>query len=114
MILHVLKTDGDEELIDLFSNGQYLMQKVIEPSLKNLEFDGDIATRWWPLGRSKGIVVDPQRQFGQPIDDATGVPTSVLAEAAKAEGSEAAAAKRFMVPLASVNRAVAFELHLAA
>jgi len=114
VILHVLKTDGDEELIDLFSNGQYLMQKVIEPSLKNLEFDGDIATRWWPLGRSRGIVVDPQRQFGQPIDDATGVPTSVLAEAAKAEGSEAAAAKRFMVPLASVNRAVAFELHLAA
>jgi uncharacterized protein (DUF433 family) len=114
VVLHVLKTDGDEELIDLFSNGQYLMQKVIEPSLKNLEFDGDIATRWWPHGRSRGIVIDPQRQFGHPIDDATGVPTSVLAEAAKAEGSEAAAAKRFMVPLASVNRAVAFELHLAA
>jgi uncharacterized protein (DUF433 family) len=59
-------------------------------------------------------VVDPQRQFGQPIDDATGVPTSVLAEAAKAEGSEVAAAKRFMVPLASVHRTVAFELQHAA
>lgn len=114
VILHVLRTDGDEELIDLFNDGQYLMQKVIEPSLKNLEFDGDIATRWWPLGRSKGVVVDPQRQFGQPIDNATGVPTSVLAEAAKVEGSEEAVAKRFMVPLASVHRAVAFELQLAA
>jgi hypothetical protein len=94
VVLHVLKTDGDEELIDLFSHGQYLMQKVIEPSLKNLEFDeADIAARWWPLGRAKGVVIDPQRQFGQPIDDATGVPTSVLAEAAKAEGSPALAAK---------------------
>jgi uncharacterized protein (DUF433 family) len=115
VVLHVLKIDGDEELIDLFSHGQYLMQKVIEPSLKNLEFDeADIAARWWPLGRAKGVVIDPQRQFGQPIDDATGVPTSVLAEAAKAEGSPALAAKRFMVPLASVQRAVAFEQQLAA
>ncbi|WP_139024866.1 hypothetical protein [Bradyrhizobium sp. STM 3843] len=115
VVLHVLKTDGDEELIDLFSQGQYLMQKVIEPSLKNLEFDeAETAARWWPLGRGKGVVIDPQRQFGQPIDDATGVPTSVLAEAAKAEGSPALAAKRFMVPLASVHRAVAFEQQLAA
>jgi uncharacterized protein (DUF433 family) len=115
VILHVLdEDDGDGTLIDLFSNGQYLMQKVIEPSLKNLEFEGDFARRWWPLGRSRGIVVDPHRQFGQPIDDATGVPTSVLAEAAKAEGSEVKAAKRFMVPVASVHRAVAFELQLAA
>ena len=59
------------------------MQKVIEPSLKNLEFESDVATRWWPLGRAKGVVVDPKRQFGQPIDDATGVPTSVLAQAAQ-------------------------------
>jgi hypothetical protein len=33
----------------------------------------DIAARWWPLGRTRGIVIDPKRQFGQPIDDATGV-----------------------------------------
>lgn len=115
VVLHVLKTDGNEELIDLFSHGQHLMQKVIEPSLKNLEFDeADVAARWWPLGRAKGVVIDPQRQFGQPIDDATGVPTSVLAEAAKAEGSPASAAKRFMVPLTSVHRALAFEQQLAA
>ncbi|MCV0387563.1 MAG: hypothetical protein K5821_14270 [Nitrobacter sp.] len=114
VILHVLDEDGDERLIDLFKGGQYLMHKVIEPSLKGLDFEDDIAARWWPLGRAKGIVVDPKRQFGQPIDDITGVPTKVLAEAAKAEGSSQQAAKLFMVPIASVNRAVAFELQLAA
>jgi uncharacterized protein (DUF433 family) len=115
VILHVLDAEhGDERLIDLFKHGQYLMQKVIEPSLKGLEFEGDIAARWWPLGRAKGIVIDPKRQFGQPIDDATGVPTSILAQAAKAEGSAAQASKLFMVPISSVNRAVAFELRLAA
>lgn len=114
VILHVLDEAGDEKLIDLFKGGQYLMHKVIEPSLKGLDFEDDIAARWWPLGRAKGIVVDPKRQFGQPIDDLTGVPTKVLAEAAKAEGSPQQAAKLFMVPIASVNRAVAFELQLAA
>ncbi|WP_445488525.1 hypothetical protein [Rhodopseudomonas sp. RCAM05734] len=115
VILHVLDAqDGDDKLIDLFKGGQYLMQKVIEPSLKGLEFEDDIAARWWPLGRAKGIVIDPKRQFGQPIDDATGVPTSVLAQAAIAEGSAANASKLFMVPTSSVNRAVAFELQPAA
>jgi uncharacterized protein (DUF433 family) len=109
------KPRAEERLIDLFKHGQYLMQKVIEPSLKGLEFDqDDMAARWWPVGRSKGIVIDPRRQFGAPIDDATGVPTSVLAEAARAEGSIAQAAKMYMVPQSSVSRAVAFEEQLAA
>jgi uncharacterized protein (DUF433 family) len=116
VILHVLDDadSDDDRLIDLFKSGQYLMQKVIEPSLKGLEFDKDIAARWWPRGRARGIVLDPRRQFGQPIDHVTGVPTTVLANAAKAEGSTARAAKMFRVPLASVKRAVAFELQRAA
>jgi uncharacterized protein (DUF433 family) len=123
VILHVMLDEPEagenvaekERLIDLFKHGQYLMQKVIEPSLKGLEFDDeDVAARWWPIGRSKGIVIDPHRQFGAPIDDATGVPTSVLAEAAQAEGSIAQAAKMFMVPQSSVSRAVAFEQQKAA
>lgn len=117
VILHVLESDGDEDddrLIDLFRGGQYLMQRVIEPSLKGLEFEDDFAVRWWPNGKAKGVVVDPTRQFGQPIDDATGVPTVVLARAAEAEGSPERAAKVFMVPINSVRRAVAFEQQLAA
>jgi uncharacterized protein (DUF433 family) len=113
VILQVLEA-GDEKLIDLFRHGQYLMQKVIEPSLKGLEFEDDIAARWWPLGRARGVVIDPKRQFGQPIDDATGVPTSILAQAAQTEGSAAQAAKLYKVPLGSVNRAITFEQKLAA
>lgn len=66
--------------------------------------------RW---GAARGSWSTPSVSSASRIDDATGVPTGVLAEAAKAEGSEVAAAKRFM-PLASVHRAVAFELQHAA
>jgi excisionase family DNA binding protein len=109
VILHVLQQGEDDRLIDLFQSGQYLMHRIIEPSLKGLEFEQDFAARWWPLGRSRGIVIDPKRQFGQPIDDATGVPTVVLARASEAEGSIEGAARRFMVPASSVRRAVAYE-----
>ena len=114
VILQVLDPEEvqDARLIDLINN-QYLMRKVIEPSLKNLEFDHDVAARWWPRGQSGGIVIDPKRQFGQPIDALTGVPTKMLAEAERVDG-EQGAAKRFAVPVGSVKRAVAFEQQLAA
>jgi uncharacterized protein (DUF433 family) len=114
VILHVLDEVGDDRLIDLFKGGQYLMHKIIEPSLRGLEFEDDMAVRWWPMGRARGVVLDPKRQFGQPIDDATGVPTAVLADAVKAEKSALRVSKLFMVPVNSVNRAVAFELQRAA
>jgi uncharacterized protein (DUF433 family) len=101
-------------LIDLFKSGQYVMHRVIEPRLRGLDFQDDFATRWWPLGRSRGVVLDPKRQFGHPVDDATAVPTDVLAKAAKAEGSADRAARMFMVPIASVRRAIAFEERAAA
>lgn len=109
VILHVLQEGEDDRLLDLFRSGQYVMHKIIEPSLKGLEFENDFAVRWWPLGRSRGIVVDPKRNFGQATDDLTGVPTVILAQAVKAEGSAQAAARAFVVPVVSIRRALAFE-----
>ena len=114
VILQVLTEDEDERLIDLFRGGQYVMKHVIEPSLRGLEFEDDIAARWWPFGKSSGILVDPKRQFGQPIEAESGIPTSVLAQAVKTEGSIEHAAQAYMIPPAAVRRAIHFEERLAA
>ena len=114
VVLQVLTPGEDDRLIDLFKDDQYVMKHIVEPSLKGLEFDKDLAVRWWPAGKDDRIVVDPHRQFGQPIDAETGVPTSVLAAAAKAEGSAEKAARAYRVPAAAVRRAVRFEQKLAA
>jgi uncharacterized protein (DUF433 family) len=114
VVLQVLIPGEDDKLIDLFKDGQYLMKNVVEPSLKGLEFDKDLATRWWPTGKDDRIVLDPRRQFGQPIDAETGVPTAILAAAAEAEGSVEKAARAYRVPVASVKRSVRFEKKLAA
>lgn len=41
---------------------------------KNLEFDGDcVATRFWPLGKDRSILIDPRRQFGHPVLELTNI-----------------------------------------
>ncbi len=115
LMLDALSQHSDDApLIDLFKRGQYVMKSLIEPSLKGIEFDSDMAVRWWPLGRGAGIVVDPARQFGRPIVADVGIPTSVLDTAVKVEGSMANAAKAFSVSVATVRKAVEFEEKMAA
>jgi len=101
-----------ERLISTFRR-QYVIQDVLRPLLKNIDFADDGSPRlWWPKGRAGHIVIDPLRAFGQPIDADTSVPTAILAAAAKHEGPEAAA-RNFEVPIAAVRRAISFEAGLA-
>ncbi|MCW5714800.1 MAG: hypothetical protein KIT43_09845 [Bauldia sp.] len=108
VFLEVIQDDGSARLIDLFKS-QYAFRDVIAPSFKDVDFDDvGIPQRWWPAGKSAGVLVDPKRSFGRPIEATSFVPVEVLASAAIAEGSEARAAKAWGVPSSSVARAVRF------
>lgn len=78
--------DGREVLIQLVGYGQHAMPSIIKPYLDELEFDvNDVANRWWPMGRTGGVVIDPQHSFGAPIVDGTGIRTQTLSDAYRAE-----------------------------
>ncbi|MGK9233025.1 hypothetical protein KXS07_15340 [Inquilinus limosus] len=111
IFLEIAREDGDAQLVDIFRR-QYAFQKIIEQSLTDVDFDGIAPGRWWPASRAKGIVVDPARSFGQPIDEETGVPTAALAAAVQAEGSIEAAARAWQVRPSAVKRAAEFEAAL--
>jgi uncharacterized protein (DUF433 family)/DNA-binding transcriptional MerR regulator len=107
----ILQETGDESLLDLVKS-QYEFKSIVEPFLfEGLEFSalGIEPVRWWPLGRGRRVVVDPERAFGQPIVDPESVPTSVLARAFRAEGSIHAVACWYMVDSKSVEDALEFE-----
>lgn len=96
-------------MLDLLSK-RFAFKRIIERSLKDIDFDDGVTpARWWPMGKSKGVLVDPARSFGRPIDAATGVPTGILANAVEAEGSIERAAKVWSVAPAVARRAVEFE-----
>jgi uncharacterized protein (DUF433 family) len=113
-IMNVLVEGEDDRLIDLFRDGQYLMRKVVEPSLKGIEFDETLAVRWRPLGVGNPIIIDPQRQFGQPIDDVSGVPVDTINKAVISEGSIEAAARALKLKPSSVRAANSFWNKMAA
>ena len=108
-------TEGVKEgkLIDL-RRRQNVFKTIVEPSLRDLEFEASTVARWFPLGiKQKAVVIDPSRSFGQPIVS-VGVPTEILANAVKVEGSVEAVAALYDVPKGDVRSAIDFERRLAA
>jgi hypothetical protein len=112
IFLEIADETGDAKLLDLFKQ-QYAFKRIVESSLKGVDFEGITPIRWWPSSKTQKIVLDPERSFGQPIEFESGVPTAALAAAAGAEGSPEAAARVWQVPVQSVLRAVRFESGLA-
>jgi DNA-binding transcriptional MerR regulator len=106
---------GETELLDLVKQ-QYAFRKIIEPSLyAGIEFDQEqAATRWYPLPRSKAVVLDPTVAFGKPIVTDGAVRTSILYDAVVAEHDTNFVAKLYEVPITAVNAAVNFEESLVA
>lgn len=108
------KAEGDPELLDLVKD-QYAMRRMIAPSLKgDFDFDGEATKRWWPLGRGRAVVLDPDIAFGQPSIAEFGIPTRTLVEAMQVYGSARTVARWFDVPARAVEQAVRFERRSAA
>lgn len=110
-----IEETGETQFLDLVRK-QYAFTQVIEPSLyRGIEFGQDeLARRWFPMSRSKAVVLDPKIAFGKPIITNIGVRTSTLYDAFRAEGTKQAVVKLFEVPIAAVEAAISFEERMAA
>ena len=104
-------TSGATALVEL-TKSQHYFERIIAPYLKGLEFDGDEPARWWPMGIRRQVVIDPKRSFGQPIVARRGIPTAILAKAAKINGSVQEVARWYETDIKSVRDAVLFEKSL--
>ncbi len=113
IFLDGLKQSGETELLDL-KQRQYVFKHVIERSFKDLDISDDAVARWRPFNGKDTIVIDPARAFGQPVAAEFGIPTVVLAEAVKIEGSVERVAKLYDVTAHIVRDAVKFEESLLA
>lgn len=113
IFLDITEKDHDGRMIDL-KRRQQVFRSIIEPSLRDLEFDASAVARWFPLGmRHRAVVIDPRRSFGRPIVQ-RGVPTEILAEAVAVEGSIDAVVVLYGVPKSEIRAALDFEHQLAA
>jgi uncharacterized protein (DUF433 family) len=67
--------------------GMLAWREVLEPFLEDVEYENDLARRWWPLGRDHKVVVDPDYGFGLPVIEGVGVRTEIIAERREAGDS---------------------------
>lgn len=111
IFLEITKDLEEPIFIDL-RRSQGVFKRVVEPTLKDLDFGDEGAERWWLLPGKKSVVADPARSFGQPIVTDQGISTAVLAEAVEAEGSVKKVAELFEVEPSAVRDALAYEASL--
>ena len=115
ILAEVTEGTADGALLFDVLTGQYLLEIVFDRLYDGLEYSElDELLRWWPLGLGRGVVLDPERSFGQPIVHPAGVPTAVLADAFTAEQSVEAVADWYEVTTDAVRDALEYESALRA
>ena len=116
------KTDGrgiflelaeeSEEYLSLLelASGQYVLPVILNDYLKQVEFDRctNMAIQWWPLGKSKPIVIDPGVAFGAPVIAGTRLRVSAILAALRIGESRRAVGDWYGVTRAQVAAAVTF------
>jgi uncharacterized protein (DUF433 family) len=113
IFLEIAEESHEPSLLDLVQR-QYTIHDIVEPFLfESLEFgSAGGAERWHPLWPNRRVVVDPHISFGQPTVE--GIPTYIVAGAAKVEDSTRRTAAIYDIEPASVEAAVELENRLAA
>ena len=76
---NVLFTGEVGNIIHADETLQITIKEVLEPFCKKIEFDhSHLAKRFYPLGREHDIIIDPRRQFGQPVIGNTNILTETV------------------------------------
>lgn len=84
--------------------------EILGPFLEDLDYSGSFVSRWWPLGKDKPIVVDPDYGYGLPVVANSGVRTEIILERFQAGDLPAQIAKDFNLDSVEVERALQFEM----
>lgn len=99
----------DDLLISADKKLQTVIVQVLKPFLKKIEFSDDrMANRFYPIGKRKAIVVNPENQFGQPIIEGTNILAQTVYLLSEAGESKKSIAKLYDLNIKQVSDAIEF------
>jgi uncharacterized protein (DUF433 family) len=106
----IAKEENDTSLIDLI-NKQFQLDKIVEPLLfECIDFNKyDQAEKWWPMGKGENIVLDPSRNFGQPILNSYNIRTELIFDLYKSNHSIDEIREWYEIDNDSIRSAINFE-----
>ena len=112
LFLRYAKEGGEAYFVNASRNGQIAAwPDSAEYLLESLDYDSQekAAYRWWPLGKSKPVILDTRLSGGLPATASSGVRTSSIASRARRGWSEEAIASDVAADLEEVRAALELE-----
>jgi len=103
--------EDDAALIDLVKR-QLTFKQVIQPSLRGIVYGETGEAQAWHPNNSRSIILDPDRSFGKPIDERSGVPTEVIYSAYQTGEPVQMISRLYQIEPRAVKAAVEFETSL--
>jgi uncharacterized protein (DUF433 family) len=95
-------------LISLDGNRQFQIE-YMKTFFKSIEFDKNLlATRLYPLGKKKQIVVDPDHNFGYPVIKNTNIAPEMIYQMYQAGDKKKLIAHAYEISLKAVNDAIQY------
>ena len=107
---------GGDAILELMSGGQWVIAPVIRELAQQIDFESPegLASRWYPLGRNRPVVLDPMVSFGAPSIAGRSVKTINIHDLFVAEHESLAAVRTWWsLTDAEIQAAVDFERQLA-
>ncbi len=114
--LKIVNTSA-EDILQLFTGGQWVISPFIKSLAKQIDFDDQtgFAEKWYPNGKAGRIVLDPRISFGAPTVVGKGVRTSNVYDFFRGENENVNITSSWMdISQADVLESVTFEQSLAA
>lgn len=109
--------DDAEALLELLSNGQWVIAPLIKELAHQIDFDrpSGLAQRWYPLGPKGMVVLDPSISFGNPTIVGRGISTAIVYDNYLAEKQRVKKVSKWMnLDQKEIVAAIEFEQRLKA
>ncbi len=110
--VHDVADDSDWLQITGRNRHNRVLHLVVDPFLREVEFESEYVRRWFPAESGRMVVLDPAVRFGEPVVTGTRIPTANLADQVAAGDSPAVVADCYDLTVDQVLAAQGFEERL--
>lgn len=106
-IVHIIRVPGlSLQAID--QPEQYTLPDLVQETLSQIEYEYELANKWWPIGKNVPIVVDPRISAGLPIVQGRGITVGAIHKRFKADQTIGFIAKDFGLKRSTVEDVIRY------
>lgn len=99
----------NENLLKADGSRQFDLLPLLDEFLHKVSYDdSNMAVKFYPLGKTGKIVVDPKKQFGQPVIEGTGIKTKTIYSLHKGGEIDKQISNLYDVPVDKIRNAIRF------